>query len=64
MPDTIDQTTAQLILDALAWMDKKWMDVCGLEYDTVELQTVAARAAFIEFCKERKIAYVEKETNQ
>ena len=63
MPDTIDETTAQLILDALAWMDKKWMDTYGFAYDTIELQTVAARAAFVEFCKERKIAYIGKGEN-
>ena len=60
---TINQETAQLILDALAWMDKKWMDTCELEYDRIELQTVTARAAFTEFCRDRGIKYVEVERN-
>lgn len=55
----ISEETAQLILDAIAWSNKDWMDTldwdfnCGGEIDN-------ARTDFIRFCRARGIEGVEK----
>lgn len=57
---TIKEETAQLILDAIAWTDRDWMDQHDYNYtdtDIIEL----AREDFIRFCKDRGIDGVQKE---
>lgn len=55
----INEETAQLILDALAWENKDWMDSLGWNY-TESDQVSLAQGDFIRFCKERGIEGVEK----
>lgn len=53
----ISEETAQLILDALAWSNKDWMD--SLDWtgdDCVD----SARVDFIRFCRARGITGIEK----
>ena len=53
----IDVKTAQLILDAIAFMNKDWFDAMEWDYDAEEM-TVDARADFIRFCEARGIKNV------
>ena len=56
----IDEKTAQLILDAIAWCNDDW--VTNLEEEwTDSMKVVVARADFLLFCKDRGIEGVEKE---
>lgn len=55
---TINNDTAQLIFDALSWMDQQWVETTGTGYDNSEAQLEAMRAAFVEFCEERGIEYI------
>lgn len=55
----IDEQTAQLILDAIAWSNKDWMD--SLDWDFNQSDEVDnARVDFVRFCRARGIAGVEK----
>ena len=55
----IDEKTAQLILDALAWSNRDWMDSLDWNYDDSD-QIALARGDFVRFCKDRGIEGVEK----
>ena len=56
---TISAETAQLILDALAWSNKDWMDSLEWEFDHGgEIDN--ARIDFIRFCRARGIDEIEK----
>lgn len=50
----IDAKTAQLILDAIAFMNKDWFDAMEWDYDAEEM-TSDARVDFVRFCKARGI---------
>ena len=56
----INEETAQLILDAIAWSNKDWMD----SLDWINLDKDAgveeARIDFVRFCRARGIEGVEK----
>ena len=55
----ISEETAQLILDAIAWSNKDWMD--SLDWDFNQGGEVDnARIDFVRFCRARGIAGVEK----
>lgn len=57
----IDEKTAQLVLDALSWCNKDWMDALGWEKsesDTADM----ARGDFVRFCEARGIEGVERKT--
>jgi hypothetical protein len=55
----IDEKTAQLILDAIAWSNQDWMD--SLNWDFKEDNAVeTARVDFVRFCKARGIEGVER----
>lgn len=55
----ISEETAQLILDAIAWSNKDWMN--SLDWDFNQGGEVDnARIDFIRFCRARGIAGVEK----
>jgi hypothetical protein len=53
----IDVKTAQLILDAIAFMNKDWFDAMEWDYSAEEM-TTDARADFIRFCEARGIKSV------
>lgn len=54
----IDEQTAQLILDAIAWCNRDWMDTFDWVGDDDE--TTMARVDFVRFCRARGIGGVEK----
>lgn len=55
----INEETAQLILDAIAWSNKDWEECIDWEPNTIA--TVDnARIDFIRFCRARGIEGVEK----
>lgn len=55
----IDEKTAQLILDAIAWSNQDWEDSLG--WDFGRDNTIAtARADFVRFCRDRGIEGVER----
>lgn len=56
---TIDEKTAQLILDAIAWSNDDWMDSLGWEFGH-DNSVATARADFIRFCRARGIEFVER----
>jgi len=56
---TIDETTAQLILDAIAWSNHDWYDACDWQI-SVEDEVSSARADFVRFCRARGIDNVER----
>ena len=53
----IDAKTAQLILDAIAFVNKDWFDAMEWDYSAEEM-TIDARAHFVRFCKARGIKNV------
>jgi hypothetical protein len=53
----IDARTAQLILDAIAFMNMDWFDALEWHYSEEEI-TTDARADFIRFCEARGIKTV------
>lgn len=57
----INEKTAQLILDAIAWSNKDWTDALGWEQTDKEMINMA-RADFVRFCKARGIEGVERKT--
>ena len=57
----INEQTAQLILDALAWCDNDWRDVLGWSEDEFDV-TTSARNDFVRFCEARGIKGVERKT--
>lgn len=55
----INEQTAQLILDAIAWSNKDWED--SLDWQNIGTHTVDMdRADFVRFCRTRGIEGVEK----
>lgn len=53
----VDEKTAQLILDAIAWCNQDWREILEWnDVDTLEMD----RADFVRFCKARGIAGVER----
>ena len=56
---TIDTNTAQLILDALAWSNKDWMESMNWNMTDADI-TCSARADFVRFCRARGIDTVER----
>ena len=57
----IDEKTAQLVLDALAWCNEDWCDTLGWSKDEYDI-TIFARGDFIRFCEARGIKGVERKT--
>ena len=55
----ISEETAQLILDAIAWSNKDWMDSLDWNFNQGG-EVDNARIDFIRFCRARGIAGVEK----
>lgn len=55
---TINTETAQLILDAIAWCNKDWMDSLDWESDP-EQDLMESRIDFVRFCRDRGIDSVE-----
>lgn len=60
MDMTIKEETAQLILDAIAWTNRDWMDSLDYNYTDTDIVDLA-RQDFIRFCKDRGIDGVQKE---
>lgn len=58
----INEETAQLILDAIAWCNRDWMDALGWEH-TESGEIEMARGDFVRFCEDRGISGVEKEVS-
>lgn len=56
---TIDNKTAQLILDAIAWCNYDWHKITDTELETVE-EIDEARMDFVRFCHDRGIDEVTK----
>ena len=59
----INEETAQLILDAIAWSNKDWMETLNWDFNQVD-EVNDARIGFIRFCKARGIQGVEKVVNK
>lgn len=57
----INEETAQLILDAIAWCNRDWNEAYGWDEDETE-QIDMARVDFVRFCKARGIKGVERKT--
>jgi hypothetical protein len=55
----ISEETAQLILDAIAWSNKDWMDTLDWNFNQGG-EVDNARVDFIRFCRARGIAGVER----
>ena len=55
----ISEETAQLILDALAWSNKDWMDSLDWNFNQGG-EVDNARTDFIRFCRARGIVGVER----
>ena len=56
----INEQTAQLILDAIAWSNKDWKDSMDWSPCSDEEEIGEARVDFIRFCRARGIEGVEK----
>ncbi len=56
---TINTDTAQLILDAIAWCNRDWIEAIAWDEDESE-QIDRAKIDFIRFCKVRGIDTVER----
>lgn len=54
----IDQKTAQLILDAIAWENAEWRDLVELDYSDQQIIELS-RTDFVRFCRDRGIEGVE-----
>ena len=57
----INEQTAQLILDALAWCNADWRDALGWSQDELDI-VACARGDFVRFCEARGIKGVERKT--
>ena len=55
----IDEKTAQLILDAIAWCNRDWMDAMNWNYNDSDVVSMA-QGDFVRFCHERGIEGVER----
>ena len=59
----INEETAQLILDAIAWCNENWQDNLCWQLSDEEKLTFA-RADFVRFCRDRGIEGVERVVKQ
>ena len=57
----IDEKTAQLILDAIAWSNQEWVNSLEQEWSQ-SVATAVARDDFVRFCEARGIEGVERKT--
>lgn len=57
----INEKTAQLILDAIAWSNQEWVNALEQEWSQ-NVATAVARDDFVRFCKARGIEGVERKT--
>lgn len=57
----INEETAQLILDAIAWCNRDWIEAIDWDEDESE-QVASARIDFMRFCRDRGIEGVERKT--
>ena len=58
----INEETAQLILDAIAWCNKDWTDALGWEQTNEEMIGMA-RGDFVRFCDDRGVKGVERKVS-
>lgn len=54
----IDERTAQLIFDAIAWCNRDWMDALEWDNDEYDILT-SSRGDFKRFCAERGITSIK-----
>ncbi len=59
---TIDEKTAQLILDALAWSNDNWLKDLEEEWPD-SLRLAIARVDFTRFCEDRGITTIERKVS-
>lgn len=57
----INEQTAQLILDAIAWSNQEWVNALEQEWSQ-NVATTVARDDFVRFCEARGIEGVERKT--
>lgn len=57
----INEKTAQLILDAIAWSNQEWVNALEQEWSQ-NVATAVARDDFVRFCEARGIEGVERKT--
>ena len=57
----INEKTAQLILDAIAWSNQEWVKAIEQEWSQ-SVATAVARDDFVRFCEARGIEGVERKT--
>lgn len=57
----INEKTAQLILDAIAWSNQEWVNSLEQEWSQ-SVATAVARDDFVRFCEARGIEGVERKT--
>lgn len=57
----INEKTAQLILDAIAWSNQEWVNSLELDWSQ-DVATAVARNDFVHFCEARGIEGVERKT--
>ena len=57
----INEKTAQLILDAIAWSNQEWVNSLEQEWSQ-SVATAVARDDFVRFCEARGIEGVEHKT--
>ena len=55
----VNEETAQLILDTIAWCNKDWMEALGWNKTDSDI-TDMSRGDFVRFCDARGIKGVEK----
>ena len=54
----IDERTAQLIFDAIAWSNRDWCDSLGWSENEFDIVS-SSRMDFVRFCRERGIENVK-----
>lgn len=57
----INEKTAQLILDAIAWSNQEWVNSLDQKWSQ-SAATAVARNDFVRFCEARGIEGVERKT--
>ena len=57
----INEKTAQLILDAIAWSNQEWIKAIEQKWSQ-DVATAVARNDFVRFCEARGIEGVERKT--
>lgn len=61
---TINEQTAQLILDAIAWCNHDWIEALGWDHMNQNDELLQARSDFTRFCEVRGISDVERTIHQ